>query len=58
MAKHKVGDKVQVCLLYTPSKDPYCDPSKDERGRIYRVYNYRLRSAYQGWNANHGCGGA
>jgi hypothetical protein len=58
LAKQKVGDKVQVCLLHTPTKSPYCDPNKDERGRVYRIYNYRLRSAYQGWNGNHGCGGA
>ncbi len=58
IAKQQVGDKVQICLLYTPTKSSDCDPNKDRRGRIYRIYNYRLRSAYQGWNANHGCGGA
>ncbi len=58
IAQQKVGDKVQVCLLSTPPKDPYCDPNRDRRGRFYRVYNYRLRLAYTGTNANHLCGGA
>jgi hypothetical protein len=58
IARQKPGDKVQVCLLYRPHKDPYCDPDKDPRGRVYRIYNYRLKAAYSGWNANHWCGGA
>jgi hypothetical protein len=58
MAKQKVGDKVQVCLLSTPPKDRACNPDKDPRGRYYRVYNYRQQAAYTGTNGNHLCGGA
>jgi hypothetical protein len=53
-----VGDKVQVCLIYMPESEKRCNPEKDPRGRVYRVYNYRLKSAYVGINANHLCGGA
>ncbi len=58
LGQFKVGDRVQVCLISTPAKNQYCDPTKDSRGRYYRVYNYRLRAAYSGTNANHLCGGA
>jgi hypothetical protein len=58
MAKQRVGDKVQVCLINTPEAGYGCNPNKDPRGRVYRVFNYRLRGAYSGWNSNHGCGGA
>jgi hypothetical protein len=58
LAKQKVGDKVQVCLIGSPPKDQYCNPDKDSRGRFFRVYNYRLKAAYAGTNANHLCGGA
>ncbi len=58
IAKQQVGDKIQVCLIGTPKKDQYCNPDQDSRGRFYRVYNYRLREAYTGTNANHLCGGA
>ena len=58
LAKQKVGDKIQVCLIGSPPKDQYCNPDKDSRGRFFRVYNYRLKAAYAGTNANHLCGGA
>jgi len=58
LAQQKVGDKVQICLIASPAKDKYCDPDKDSRGRFFRVYNYRLKAAYSGTNANHWCGGA
>lgn len=58
MAQQKVGDKVQVCLVNFPEPGDFCKPDKDSRGRIYRVYNYRLKAAYTGPNANHLCGGA
>lgn len=58
IAQQRVGDKVQVCLIHSPSPGPGCDPNQDSRGRTYRVYNYRLRAAYSGWNSNHYCGGA
>lgn len=58
LAQQKVGDKVQVCLIASPTKDQYCNPDQDSRGRFFRVYNYRLKAAYSGTNANHLCGGA
>jgi hypothetical protein len=56
--QQKVGDKVQVCLIGSPPADESCNPQKDPRGRVYRVFNYRQKSAYSGTNANHLCGGA
>jgi hypothetical protein len=56
--QQKVGDKVQVCLIGSPPADASCHPAKDPRGRVYRVFNYRQKSAYSGTNANHLCGGA
>lgn len=58
LAKQKVGDRVQVCLVFRPADGDTCHPDRDPRGRFYRVYNYRLRAAYTGTNANHLCGGA
>ncbi|MGV0023736.1 hypothetical protein [Phormidesmis priestleyi] len=58
LAKQKVGDRVQVCLVGYPTKDQSCNPDRDPRGRYYRVYNYRQKAAYQGTNGNHLCGGA
>jgi len=51
------GDKVQVCLVSVPPPTQYCDPDKDPRGRIYRVYDYRQKVQYSG-GSQHGCGGA
>ncbi len=58
IAQQRVGDKVRVCLISVPIKDQYCNPDRDSRGRIYQVYNYRLRNTFSGTNANHFCGGA
>jgi hypothetical protein len=58
MNQQRVGDKVQVCLLSAPTKSRFCNPDKDSRGRIYRIYDYRLKAAYVGTNGNHLCGGA
>ena len=58
LARQQVGDRVQVCLIGYPTKDQYCDPDRDRRGRYYRIYNYRQKAEYSGANANHSCGGA
>ena len=60
MAKEHAGDKVQVCLVSVPNSQdsPGCDPKTDPRGRVYRVYDYRLHASYSGMNGEHGCGGA
>jgi hypothetical protein len=58
IAREHPGDRVQVCLKSTPRKSQYCDPSKDSRGRIYRVYDYRQHASYSGMNSEHDCGGA
>jgi len=50
----RVGDKVQVCLIKVPA---HC-PEGDDRGREYRVYDYRQKAAYTMINSQHGCGGA
>jgi hypothetical protein len=53
------GDRVRVCLEQAPDPQPgVCDPRTDPRGRIYRVYDYRLRATFEAPNGNHGCGGA
>ena len=58
MMAERAGDKVQVCFLGYPAPTTTCDPDKDPRGRTYRVYDYRQRASYVGWNSEHDCGGA
>jgi hypothetical protein len=56
IAEHP-GDKVQVCFLSTPPPTQYCDPDKDPRGRVYRIWDYVRKKQYSG-GSQHGCGGA
>jgi hypothetical protein len=58
MAAEHPGDRVQVCYLGGPAPTPYCNPDKDDRGRNYRVYDYKTHKQYWGMNSEHGCGGA
>ena len=57
VAEHP-GDRVQLCFLGGPAPTKNCDPDKDDRGRNYRVYDYRQRASYAGMNEEHDCGGA
>jgi hypothetical protein len=57
MAERK-GDRVQVCFLSRPAPTIYCNPDKDGRGRVFRVYDYRRHAQYAGMNSEHDCGGA
>jgi hypothetical protein len=58
MAAEHAGDRVQVCFLGGPAPTQYCDPDKDDRGRRFRVYDYRQQKQYWGMNSEHDCGGA
>ncbi len=58
MMRERVGDKVQVCFLSRPAPTAYCNPDKDDRGRLFRVYDYRQHAQYSGMNGEHDCGGA
>jgi hypothetical protein len=58
MISERAGDKVQVCFLGPPPPTKYCDPDKDSRGRMYRVWDYQRKAQYWGGNSQHGCGGA
>jgi hypothetical protein len=58
MAAEHPGDRVQVCYLGGPAPTKYCNPDSDDRGRTYRVYDYRQKQQYWGLNGEHGCGGA
>jgi hypothetical protein len=58
MMAERPGDKVQVCFLSRPPPTKYCNPDKDARGRMFRVYDYRRRASYAGMNSEHDCGGA
>jgi hypothetical protein len=58
MMNERPYDKVQVCFLGYPAPTPACDPDKDSRGRLYRVYDYRQKASYSGMNSEHDCGGA
>ncbi len=49
MAAERRGDRVQVCFLGGPAPTEYCDPDKDIRGRSYRVWDYRQRARYLGF---------
>ena len=48
------GDKVKVCLIQLP-KD--C-PKGDDRGKIYKVTNYKNKKSFTGVDSWHSCGGA
>lgn len=58
IAHARTGDSVKVCLTKVPSADKYCNPSKDDRGRMYSAYDSRLRAQFTGANDDHDCGGA
>lgn len=58
MIAERAGDKVQVCFLSRPAPTKYCNPDKDGRGRVFRVYDYRRHASYAGMNSEHDCGGA
>lgn len=58
MMRERPGDKVQVCFVSRPAPTTECDPDKDGRGRVFRVYDYRQHAQYSGMNSEHGCGGA
>lgn len=58
MMRENIGDRVQVCYLGGPTRDQYCNPDTDPRGRKYHVYDYRQRGSYAGINSEHDCGGA
>ncbi len=58
MIREHPGDRVQVCFLSRPAPTVDCNPDLDERGRTYRVYDYRQHSQYSGMSTEHGCGGA
>ena len=58
MVRERSGDKVQVCFLSRPAPMAGCNPDEDERGRVYRVYDYRQRHQYSGMSTEHDCGGA
>ena len=57
-AAERPGDKVRLCLLSSPAREDGCDPTRDPRGREYRVWDYHQHAAYTGTNAEHDCGGA
>jgi hypothetical protein len=58
MAAEHAGDRVQVCYLGGPAPTKFCNPDQDDRGRNYRVYDYKTHKQYWGMNSEHGCGGA
>jgi len=57
-AYERPGDRVQVCLIYVPSESECPNVASDQRGRVYRVYDYKAQAAYRIQNSQHGCGGA
>ena len=52
------GDRVQLCYLGHVEGAQECHPATDDRGRLYRVYDYRLHAAWSATNSEHSCGGA
>ena len=53
IAAERAGDKVQVCLVSIPAAGNGCNPKRDDQGRVYRVYDYRQKVAYAGYNSSH-----
>ena len=58
VALENVGDRVQVCFLGRIEGTQSCITAIDKRGKIYRVYDYKLHVAYTMMNSQHTCGGA
>ena len=58
MTAEHPGDRVQVCFLGGPAPTTGCNPDTDNRGRNYRVFDYKQRKQYWGGNGEHDCGGA
>jgi hypothetical protein len=58
MIAERPNDRVQVCVLQTPVPTQFCNPDKDSRGRVYRIWDYRQQAQYSGMNSEHDCGGA
>jgi len=58
MMAERPGDRVQVCFLSAPTPTQFCNPDRDSRGRLYRIYDYRQKAQYSGENGEHTCGGA
>jgi hypothetical protein len=56
--RERPGDRVQLCYLGHVEGAPGCNPAADDRGRLYRVYDYRLHAAWTATNSQHVCGGA
>ena len=54
----KIGDKIQACLLAIPARSETCNPDVDPRGRLYYIYDYRLKGAWLESQGHHYCGGA
>jgi uncharacterized protein YecT (DUF1311 family) len=52
--RSKVGDRVKVCLAWTPHR---CPPG-DDRGRVYSSYNLRTHARWKLPDSEHACGGA
>lgn len=56
--RERAGDRVQLCFLGHIEGTQGCIPAADSRGRLYRVYDYRLHAAWSAMNSQHACGGA
>jgi hypothetical protein len=56
--RERAGDRVQLCFLGHIEGAHTCNPATDDRGRMYRVYDYRLHAAWSATNSQHMCGGA
>jgi len=56
--RERLGDRVQLCYLGHVEGADVCHPATDDRGRLFRVYDYRLHAAWSATNSQHMCGGA
>lgn len=56
--RERPGDRVQLCFLGHVEGTQGCMTAADSRGRVYRVYDYRLHAAWTAMNSQHACGGA
>jgi len=54
----KIGDQIQVCILAIPARSETCNPDVDYRGRLFYIYDYRLKGAWLETQGHHYCGGA
>ena len=54
ISQSRIGDPVSICLVKLPT---HCPP-RDNRGKVYKTTNLRLKQSWTLADSEHACGGA